>query len=742
MRLRALTNTQIPAAPLSSSSSKVKSKHGRAASEIPSTISQTLGGTAPRPPSRGWAAAGKSGLEHLGVAKFPRRELVGGRRSPGFRPPLGACDYKALLSTHDQKELNAETSKTKSDASVRPHPSKRLDAPRKVVQSLCDPIEIVQNTVADPDVIDSIEGEAQVSGEERPKEPGVSFEDLVDRLLSQPILKSDAKFATIFLCLYRKFAPPSTLVLAVIRRFDELNDKATPYMTRIASQLRYLNILKEWVSYYPGDFAHPTSQRIMTGFLQRLTMSQEHAIASKEISPYLDVVCEDDDTGWACSDKSRSRANTMDSLVTMSSVQSTALTLNAESPTLTSDSSIEDVIDHSDIENPPTSQPNRTSASPSLTSSDRRSDGQPKGSSSTLLNTVENAQHQAQLLAPVSRNMLTKVQWHQLMEIPEEQIARELTRIDWIMFSSIKLRDLIRHVSLQNDQKDKCKSLEHVNRMIHQFNHVAFWVTNMILLRDKPKHRAKALEKFMGVAWKLRHLNNYNALGAVIAGVNGTAVHRLLQTRELVPVEVQRQFMRLEILMGTQKGHFAYRLAFENTSSSRIPFLPLHRRDLVLAEQGNRTYVDGGDGERINWRKFEIMGEVIFSIWKSREVGYPTTGRNEEVQRLVLDGRFCKDDDVSPKFFVFHARSLCTSHNEEEFSPTLLSIVGVCSPLLRLSANAGLPGTVRTKSTNRSARHWREHQEKVQLVSAMRTDSHAQCAEVPCATYDPRVTFV
>lgn len=706
VRPRALTNTQPHAAFLLSKPGRVTSKHGRTASEIPKSMSQNLGGTAPSSPPPGWSAAGKCGPKHLAGSKSPgwNSDMSGGWRSPGFRASLDASVDESFSSGLDGRARNVAIS-NEFDVTVRPHPSKSSNTPGTSVNPLYDTTENLENTAADPDIVHPTEAEAQVSGDESSKEPGVPFEDLVDRLLSQPVSKSDAKFAIIFLCLYRKFAAPSTLVLAIIHRFEELNDKDIPYLNRMTSQLRYLNILKEWVSYYPGDFAHPLSRRIMTEFMQGLTTLQEHAAASKEINPHLVVVSEDDDTEWACSDTNRNRANTMDSFLTMSSVQSTASTLNADSPTLTADSSTEDVVDHDNIEKVPTSQSNVISASPSSTSSISRLNSQTTGSFPTLPNTVENAQRQAQLLTPISRNMLTKVQWHQLMDIPEEQIARELTRIDWIMYSSIKPRDLIRHVSLPTDQKDKCKSLEHVNRMIHQFNHVAFWVTNMILLRDKPKHRAKALEKFMGLAWKLRHLNNYNSLGAVIAGVNGTAIHRLLQTRELIPVEAQKQFMRLEILMGTQKSHFAYRLAFGNTSSSRIPFLPLHRRDLVLAEQGNTTYANDGEGERINWKKFEIMGEIIVSIRKSQEVGYPTIARNEEVQRLVLDGRFCKDDDVSPKDFVSHTESSCTSHWNHLFFPTLLSIIGNLLSLFDLNTNAGLPGTLRTKSTGRSARH-------------------------------------
>lgn len=524
------------------------------------------------------------------------------------------------------------------------------------LDTLQDSRDVRGSSVADKDLLSPQNSKSAETEDNDAKELGVTFEDLVDRLLAQPMSKSDLKFAAIFLCLYRKFAPPSSLIKGIVRRFEDLNDRDLPHLTRMTSQLRYLSILRDWVSDYPGDFAHPLTRRFMTGFVQSLAASPEYAIANKEISPHLDVVAEDDDTQWACSDKSRSRANTTESFLTMSSVQSAASTLNAESPTLTADSSSENVFEHV---GPEKAQPTRILGTPSLVPSISRSESQSTGSFQTLLNTLKNAQRQAQLLAPIPRTLLTKVQWHQFMDIAEEEIARELTRIDRIMYCSIRPRDLIRHVSLASDQKEKCKSLEHFNRMIHQFNHVAFWVANVILLRDKPKHRARALEKFMGIAWKLRYLNNYNSLGAVISGINSIAVHRLAQTRELIPAPAQKQFMRLEILMGSQRSHFAYRLAWTNTPTQRIPFLPLHLRDLVLAEQGNRTYVAGVEGERINWKKFEIMGEVIIGVQKSQEVPYPTINENEEVQRLVLDGRFCEDEDVSLVLSALLLLSLC-----------------------------------------------------------------------------------
>ena len=624
---------------------RAKNKHGRAASEVPNSMARNREPVAKLSSLPSTAAADDSQAGNLRRPAANRRATeLSFRGGPPCDPPKPSEDsddeFLSLFKGMEDQEFGDFPQK-QFDV---PDKGRPLDTSATIPDAFQTSSDIQGAGIADGNLLSHQNSKSAETEDDDPKEVGVIFDDLVDRLLAQPMSKSDLKFAPIFLCLYRKFAPPSSLIEAIVRRFEDLNDRNVPHLTRMTSQLRYLKILKDWASGYPGDFAHHLTRQVMTLFVQGLAASSEYATANKEISTYLDVVAEDDDSQWSCSDKSRSRANTTESFLTVSSVQSAASTLNADSPTLTADSSTEDVVEQIGLEK---FQPTRISGTPSLGPSMSRLESQSTGSFQTHLNTLENAQRQAQLLTPLPRNLLTKVQWHQFMDIPDEAIARELTRIDWIMYCSIRPRDLIRHVSLASDQKDKCKSLENFNRMIHQFNHVAFWVANVILLRDKPKHRAKALEKFMGIAWKLRYLNNYNSLGAVISGINSIAVHRLAQTRELIPAPAQKQFMRLEILMGSQKSHSAYRLAWTNTPTQRIPFLPLHLRDLVLAEQGNRTYVAGAEGERINWKKFEIMGEVILGIQKSQEVPYPTINKNEEVQRLVLDGRFCEDEDVS-----------------------------------------------------------------------------------------------
>jgi len=129
-----------------------------------------------------------------------------------------------------------------------------------------------------------------------------------------------------------------------------------------------------------------------------------------------------------------------------------------------------------------------------------------------------------------------------------------------------------------------------------------------------------------------------------LAGINGAAIHRLVQTKALVSQEVHKKFARLVILMGTQKSHFAYRLAWENSPLPRIPFIPLHRRDLVSAEEGSKTFV-GPNGNRINWKKFEVLGEILLPLIKSQGTPYPNLSKNDSVREMILGCRMPTDEE-------------------------------------------------------------------------------------------------
>ncbi|KAA8565313.1 hypothetical protein EYC84_011035 [Monilinia fructicola] len=548
-----------------------QSKHSRASSEF------SLGRALPSPPLAG-RSNGRTNLSHQIMIPDPHDA-----------PPLSA-----------HPAFRSENLLDTSGASLRlPLGPKESDADSSYQYS--DDVPLLQRN--DDTFFDK---PAKVAG--------VTFDELVDRLLGQHMSRADVNFSEIFLCLYRKFAAPGELFDAILNRLSRLGeDKNIHYLTRTTTQLRIITVVAKWVSGYPGDFASPSTSHKLDAFISQLASDPVFAAAAQEMRTQLQSrVVEDDDTGWARTDAD------------VDNEQAKELESAPVSPTTTrSDSKGGDLVENlpSRLEGPP----NRIWARIHFLQ-------------------LKTTKKEAAKMTPKGHLPLSKFRYHMFMDISDDDLADEMTRIDWVMFSSIRLRDLVRHVSLSLNQKEKCKSLTNVNRMINHFNHIAKWVANMILMRDKAKHRAQMLEKFMNIALKLRQLNNYNGLAAVLAGINGTAIHRLTQTRNLVPPDVQKRFARLVILMGTQKSHFAYRLAWENSPLPRIPFIPLTRRDLVSAEEGSRTFI-GANGERINWKKFEVLSEVILPIMKSQTTPYPNLTKNEAVRTLILDCLIPTDDE-------------------------------------------------------------------------------------------------
>ncbi|KAJ1021075.1 hypothetical protein NDA16_003861 [Ustilago loliicola] len=199
-----------------------------------------------------------------------------------------------------------------------------------------------------------------------------------------------------------------------------------------------------------------------------------------------------------------------------------------------------------------------------------------------------------------------------LMEVDDEIIATELTRLEWTYFTSIQPRDLLRHILVPHDKRDGP-----VSRSISHFNYISNWVCSMILAQGKTKHRARMLEKFMNIASILRHDNNYGSLNSVLGGLSKTAVHRLKHTRELLKGKsVNKAYQSLVRLMSNERSSAAYRLALENSDGPTIPYVGVHLQDILSISDGNPS--KRGDG-MIHWRKFSLMDEAVMAVARCQQ---------------------------------------------------------------------------------------------------------------------------
>lgn len=331
-------------------------------------------------------------------------------------------------------------------------------------------------------------------------ETGLSFDELVDRLIALPMSKQDSKFLLIFLCLYRKFAAPATLLNALISRFEKNETGNSDQLARMADQLRLLGVIAQWASDYPGDFAYPKTRKRINDFVTTLEKSHFYMFAAKEIGSFLESNVEDDYVGWAFGDGNVDDSSLNETFFDNSGRSSPVPFLTGTYDDDEEEEEEDPIYSMSalDLSDGPHDSTSRLSGTLSISSSADKPSSTMNQSFTAL--TLEASQREALRLELTSRTLLTKIQWHYFMETPEEEFARQLTRIDLIMYNSFRPRDLVRHVSISGVDKEKINSLQNVNRMIRQFNHLAFFVASMILLRDKPKHRARCLEKFMVIA--------------------------------------------------------------------------------------------------------------------------------------------------------------------------------------------------------------------------------------------------
>ena len=157
-------------------------------------------------------------------------------------------------------------------------------------------------------------------------------------------------------------------------------------------------------------------------------------------------------------------------------------------------------------------------------------------------------------------------------------------------------------------------------------------VVSLILCHDRPKARAKQIEKLADIAQKLRALNNYSALRAFVAGINNSTFPGD-DTMEIFKSKSPEQAKNLrswDVLLQHIRSHRAYRMALRNSKGACIPALyvlnsecsvvsliddisrEVHISDLIRAHEGNLDINPDMPG-KVHWGKYNMIGKFINS---------------------------------------------------------------------------------------------------------------------------------
>ncbi|KAF8516181.1 ras guanine nucleotide exchange factor domain-containing protein [Hysterangium stoloniferum] len=475
-------------------------------------------------------------------------------------------------------------------------------------------------------------------GNDPPAMPWATLEELLDKLFFLAVSGDDPTFITHFFMTYRKFATPRSILLGMQKRIRQLSRDYPDLLLGSYAQMRICDLLEEWVSTYPNDFATPGTHGAIAALVKQIASNPCTLHYAADILPFLDQLpsLEDMDSSWsmACKEAHESdddepgfgEDDSDDSATRISMSETTTASIHANGDDFSSEITKKfatrgrkgslPLSTKSIISTPLTTT--ISSQSSEVSRLYGKTPGQPRNSLKELVR--------------LSQGLAT---------YDSLDVAQQITKMQSDLFLAIEPRQWLRYamtetkVDSQNDP---------ISAVANLYNQLAYWVSSLILAHDKVRAREKQVERFVELAGKLRTLNNYVGLRAVMTGINNATFpnDEIMTMFRDSKIKHYQQFLGWEILLNSQHNHRAYRLALRHTIGPAIPDMEVHTFDMVRANESNPNYKPE-DPSKIHWGKFTLMARMITMLQGLQEK-IRTTGLYDFPERTHI--RSLLENDV------------------------------------------------------------------------------------------------
>ncbi|KAL6052955.1 RasGEF domain containing protein [Balamuthia mandrillaris] len=194
-------------------------------------------------------------------------------------------------------------------------------------------------------------------------------------------------------------------------------------------------------------------------------------------------------------------------------------------------------------------------------------------------------------------------------DIGEEEIARQLTLIEFEIFSRVKTYEFI-------SPKNQPTVQEHIAFS----NKVSLWAIATILEEEDAKGRAKMKARFITIASHLKHLSNYNGMISIVGALQSSALARLYDTND----ELKKK--RWSSAIKEQKELLAVAEAAKDICHQMLcnpapPAIPPIAMVVSTISRLNSFHSDNFEG-LINFAKRQLYCEVLFPLREYQKVPF------------------------------------------------------------------------------------------------------------------------
>ncbi|KAN0031401.1 hypothetical protein ACTFIV_005265 [Dictyostelium citrinum] len=255
--------------------------------------------------------------------------------------------------------------------------------------------------------------------------------------------------------------------------------------------------------------------------------------------------------------------------------------------------------------------------------------------------------------SPAPEPKVPKNIWSQTLDIfsvDEEEIARQLTLMDFEIFSAIKSTELLN----QSWNKPKLRHRSpNVLTLINRFNEISQWTATSILSYPKVKDRARIMAKFIKIAeYCMKHLNNFNTSMAILSGLNASSVHRLKFTKEELPKHTQQVYQELQFHLSSAQAYKEYRALLAKANPPCLPYLGVYLTDLTFFEEGNPDFIQGF----INFGKRKLIYGSISNVQSFQNAKY-NLQPVYQITKLLKGFKLLEENDLYSRSMSFEPRN-------------------------------------------------------------------------------------
>ncbi|KAK5583230.1 hypothetical protein RB653_004821 [Dictyostelium firmibasis] len=255
--------------------------------------------------------------------------------------------------------------------------------------------------------------------------------------------------------------------------------------------------------------------------------------------------------------------------------------------------------------------------------------------------------------SPAPEPKVPKNIWSQTLDIfsvDEEEIARQLTLMDFEIFSAIKSTELLN----QSWNKPKLRHRSpNVLTLINRFNEISQWTATSILSYPKVKDRSRIMAKFIKIAeYCMKHLNNFNTSMAILSGLNASSVHRLKFTKEELPKHTQQVYQELQFHLSSAQAYKEYRALLAKANPPCLPYLGVYLTDLTFFEEGNPDFIQGF----INFGKRKLIYGSISNVQSFQNAKY-NLQPVYQITKLLKGFKLLEENDLYSRSMSFEPRN-------------------------------------------------------------------------------------